>query len=106
MATPSLPPPEERLTQQERANFLEDYIRHVTEEIDALLNGRNYEAEIKSIKFRIAVLKKSDSGNFSARVQELVTELQNVEAEYARKRPEIERLEQERRFYRSQTSGF
>jgi|GEM_PF-5609586 len=106
MATPSLPPPEERLTQQERANFLEDYIRHVTAEIDDLLNGRNFEAEIKSIKFRIAVLKKSDSSDFSERVKELMTELRNVEAEFAKKRPDIERLEQERRFYRSQTSGF
>lgn len=106
MSTPSLPPPEERLTQQERANFLEDYIRHVTAEIDALLDGRNFEAEIKSIKFRIAVLRKSDSGDFSARVQALQQELQEVEAAYAKMRPTLEHLEQERRFYRSQTSGF
>jgi predicted nucleic acid-binding Zn-ribbon protein len=106
MATPSLPPPEERLTQQERANFLEDYIRHVTAEIDALLNGRNFEAEIKAIKFRIAFLKKSETADFSDRIRLLMDDLQKLEAEYTLKRPEIERLEQERRFYRSQTSGF
>lgn len=106
MSTQPLPPPEERLTQQERANFLEEFIRRVTEEMDALMEGRNFDAEIKSLKFRIGLLERGESADFRERIRALREELAHVEGEYALLRPKLERLEQERRFYRSQTSGF
>ena len=102
----SMPLPEDRLTQQERANFLEDYIRAVTEEMDDLMNGRNYEAELKALKFRIAMLQRSGNPEFDDRVRELQTRLNDVETEYASIRPRLDALETERRYYRSQTSGF
>lgn len=105
MAPSDVPPPEERLTQQERANFLEEFIRQVTAEMDALMNGRNFDAEIKALKFRISLLQRSP-GEFPGRKEALLEQLRRVEEEFAALRPKLEALENERRYYRSQTSGF
>ncbi|MEO7994494.1 MAG: hypothetical protein ABI743_08845 [bacterium] len=97
-------PPEARLTQQERANYLEDFIQEVNREIDAILAGRDFEREIKALRFRISLLDQSRA--YSARVTGLQAELRQVESDFAALKPQLDALDAERRFYRSQTSGY
>ncbi|HYE77802.1 MAG TPA: hypothetical protein VEI97_07440 [bacterium] len=98
--------PEDRLTQQERENFLEDFIREVNTEIDNLLDGHNYLAEIKGLRFRIGLLERQQSPDFAVRLELLRQELRDLEDQFEKIRPRLEALEEERRFYRAQKGHY
>lgn len=98
--------PEDRLTQQERENFLEDFIREVNTEIDSLLDGHNYPVELKGLRFRIGILEREQEPGFSVRSELLKQELVQLEAQYEKIRPRLEVLEEERRFYRAQKAHY
>jgi len=92
---------------QERIEFLEDYIDELTAKIDEITGGRSYEKDIRSLEYRIEVLKESEENKecFSARVAELEKEHKELKAEYEKLIPTLEELEKERAYYRSFQSG-
>jgi predicted RNase H-like nuclease (RuvC/YqgF family) len=88
---------------QERIEFLEDYIDELTEKIDELTGGRDYEKDIRSLEYRIEVLKQCEehSACFADRVMNLEKELDHLKTEYNEMKPTLEELEIERAYYRS-----
>jgi predicted nuclease with TOPRIM domain len=84
---------------QDHYQFLEDYIKELTEKIDELTGGRDWDKEIASVAYRLEVLGKSN-GRFPTRVKELEKELGALKAQYEKIKPQVEELEEERAFYR------
>jgi len=84
---------------QEHIQFLENYISELTEKIDEITGERDIEKQIRSLEFRIAVLKESDI-SFSGKIKELETELSELKAHYDKIKPVLEKLEEERSYYR------
>jgi predicted RNase H-like nuclease (RuvC/YqgF family) len=92
---------------QERIEFLENYIDELTDKIDEITGGRYYEKDIRSLEYRIEVLKECEENQecFAGRVADLEKELTDLKAEYEKLVPTIEELEKERAYYRSFQSG-
>ena len=85
---------------QEHIQFLENYIRELTAKIDELTGGRDFEKRIRSLEYRIEMLSGSEI-SFNGRVQELQLELDSLKSEYKKLRPILDKIEEERAFYRS-----
>ena len=86
-------------TIQDHIRFLESYINEITTKIDEITGGREIEKEILSIEYRIEVLKRGN-GLFEDRVAELQKEVKKIRDEYAKVKPVVDKLEEERAFYR------
>ena len=86
-------------TIQDHIRYLEGYITEITKQIDEITQGRELEKEIASIEYRIEVLSRAN-GAFTGRIAELEEELGKLRKEFKKIQPEVERLEQERAFYR------
>ncbi|MCX6645028.1 MAG: hypothetical protein NTY09_01515 [bacterium] len=85
---------------QDHIEFLEGYIRELTDKIDEITGGRDFLKRIQSLEYRIATLKKSDNKTFKARIGDLEVELKDMRSEYAKLKPILDELESERAFYR------
>ena len=59
---------------QDHIQFLENYITEITNKIDELTDGKDYEKIMESLEYRIEVLKKAN-GKFPARLSDLEKEL-------------------------------
>lgn len=89
---------------QDHIEFLENYIDEITEKIDELTGGRDLEKMIESIEYRIEVLEQADA-QFPSRLKDLKTEVASLKEEYEKIKPIIDRLVEERAYYRSVQSG-
>jgi chromosome segregation ATPase len=85
---------------QDHIEFLENYIKELTDKIDEITDGRDFPKRIQSLEYRIATLKKSENKTFKSRIAELETDLKDLKAEFAKLKPILDELESERTFYR------
>ncbi len=84
---------------QEHIEFLENYIIEITEQIDTLTGGTDIAKSIRSLEFRIEQLKQMD-GEFKGRIKDLGSELDKMQTQYEKLKPVLEKLDNERAFYR------
>ena len=85
---------------QDHIEFLESYIRELTNKIDDITGGRDFEKHIQSLEYRIMTLKKANDKMFNGRVGELETHLKELRADYEKLKPILVELEAERAYYR------
>ena len=85
---------------QDHIEFLESYIRELTDKIDEITDGRDFLKRIQSLEFRIATLKKSDNKTFKSRIGDLEADLKDLKSEYAKLKPILDELDSERTYYR------
>ena len=89
-----------KLTPQESITFLQEFIDSINDEIDTILDGENFKRRIKSLKFRIELITREKNPQFENRLSELKLLLEEAEAEFKVKNPQVESLEAERSYYR------
>ena len=89
---------------QEHVQFLENYIKELTDKIDEITNGRDMEKMIRSLEYRIEVLGKSE-GKFNGRIHEFQSDLESLRSEFKRLEPILTTLDEERAYYRHLQSG-
>ena len=88
---------------QDHIRFLEDYIVEITKKIDELTEERDLEKEIGSLEYRLEVLSKTN-GRFDWRVKELKSQLTALKDHYQKIKPVLDKLTEERAFYRDMQS--
>ena len=84
---------------QDHIEFLENYITEITLKIDELTGGRDLEKEIESLEFRIEVLNAAE-GKYTERVKEFKNQLNDLKTRFNEIEPTLEKLVEERAYYR------
>jgi chromosome segregation ATPase len=84
---------------QDHIEFLENYISEINIKIDELTGGRDLEKEIASMAFRIEVLGGAD-GKYPERLTELKAHLAALQKKYNEIKPQLDKLSDERAYYR------
>ena len=85
---------------QDHIEFLENYIMELTEKIEEITEGRDFEKRIQSLEYRIGVLKNAENRNFNGRISDFEVELKELKKEYSQLKPILDELEAERAYYR------
>jgi len=96
----------DRLPQQTKIDFLEAAIREITAQLDDMTDGRNFNQELLSVKFRLTILQHKDSAKYAHRIEELETAYNEIQAEYDRVKEGMKLLEDERELYRQILSSW
>jgi chromosome segregation ATPase len=91
-------------SRQDHIEFLENFITELTTKIDELTDGRDLHKEIESMEFRIEVLQQAGD-KYKERLTELTNQLGDLNALYKRVEPTLEKLVEERAYYRHIQSG-
>jgi chromosome segregation ATPase len=84
---------------QDHIEFLENFITEISLKIDELTGGRDLQKEIESLQFRIEVLELAGA-QYAERIKELKTQLVELNKTYSAVEPTLEKLIEERAYYR------
>jgi polyhydroxyalkanoate synthesis regulator phasin len=90
-----------KLTPQDTISYLQEFIDSINKEMDAILGGENYRRHIDSLRLRVELLCRVEGNPFEERINSLKEELKKVEDEFKKVNPHLEKLEAERRYYRT-----